>query len=131
MPGAMPFGFMLLQAYARSLLLDALTIEAGLFGFLFDVPIPVLFFFANTAHMLLLGYCTLLAARSTSSSSHAAIHQPQSKTSARECAIGSPRKDTSPLPPLLLPWHRYSLTFGSSNLAYTHTLQSKWALRHF
>jgi hypothetical protein len=57
----MPFGFMLLQDHAGGHLPDTLAIAAGLFGFLLDVPIMTLFFFADTAHMFLLGYRTLLA----------------------------------------------------------------------
>lgn len=54
-------GFMLLQDHAGGHLLDTLAIAAGLFGFLLDVPILALFFFADTVHMFLLGYRTLLA----------------------------------------------------------------------
>lgn len=47
LPGAVPFGFMLLQDHAG--------------GHLLDVPILALFFFADTAYMFLLGYRTLPA----------------------------------------------------------------------
>ena len=61
LPGTVPFGFKLLLDHAGGHLLDTLAIGARLFSFLLDVPILALFFFADPAHMFLLGYRTLLA----------------------------------------------------------------------
>lgn len=57
----MPFGFILLQDHTGGYPLDTLAIAAGFFGFLLDVSILALFFFADAAHMLLLSYCIPLA----------------------------------------------------------------------
>jgi len=117
LPGAVPFGFMLLQDHAGGHLLDTLTIAAGLFGFLLDVPILALFFFADTALMFLLGYRTLLA-RMEHLFGRPRCHTPASEQNlCQALRHGQPRIGTSTLPPLSLPWRRYSLTLASHNFS--------------
>jgi hypothetical protein len=117
LPGAVPFGFMLLQDHAGGHLLDTLAIAAGLFGFLLDVPILALFFFADTAHMFLLGYRTLLA-RTEHLFAQPRCHTPASEQNLFQALRHrQPRIGTSTLPPLSLPWRRYSLTLASHNFS--------------
>jgi hypothetical protein len=105
LPGVVPFGFMLFQDHAGGHLLDTLAITAGLFGFLLDVPILALSFFADTVHMFLLGYRTLLARMED------LFGQPRYQTPAAEqklCQALRPRQPririgTSTLPSLSLP----------------------------
>jgi hypothetical protein len=108
---------MLLQDHAGGHLLDTLAIGAGLLGFLLDVPILALFFFADPTRMSLLGYRTLLARMER------LFGQPLCYTSSSEqnlCQALRHRKPpigTSILPPLSLPWRRSSLTLASHNFS--------------
>jgi hypothetical protein len=121
----MPFGFMLLPDHAAGHLLDTLAIAAELFGFFLDIPILVLFFFADTAHMFLLGYRTLLACLE-----HLfglpRCHTPASEQNfCQALRRRQPPIGTSPLPPLSLPWSQYSLTFASHNFSCRHSFAVK------
>jgi hypothetical protein len=106
-----------LQQHAGGHLLDTLVIAAGLFGFLLDVPILALFFVADTALTFLLGYRALLA-----SMEHlfgqSCCHTPATEQNLSQALRHrQPRIGTSPLPPLSLPWRRYSLTLASHNFS--------------
>jgi hypothetical protein len=116
---------MLLQDPAGGHRLDTLAIEAGLFGFVLDVPILTLFFFADPSRMSLLGYRTLLARMER------LFGQPRCHTSSSEqnlCQALRHRKPpigASILPPLSLTWHRSSLTLASHNFSRRHSFAIK------
>jgi hypothetical protein len=116
---------MLLPDHVAGHLLDTLAIAAELFGFFLDIPILVLFFFADTAHMFLLGYRTLLA------STEHLFAQPRCHTPASEQNLfqplrhGQPRIGTSTLTPLSLPWRRYSRTLASHNFSWRRSFTIK------
>jgi hypothetical protein len=117
---------MLLQDHVDGHLLDTLAIAARLFGFFLDVPILALFFFADTAHMFLPGYRTLLA-RMKHLFGQPRCHTPASEQNFYQALRHkqSPPRYRRTLPPLSLSWRRSSLTLASHNFSYRYSFAIK------